>query len=175
VGGRWPRRRRQSRGERCRRCLSTIHSRAQCRDRPSFLPSFLPSFFPSFFPSARCHLGCSHPGSPCSHRLTHGPIYLIHHLKVSTDGVVYGWGGLQGSTLASLNSTTGEQLWSWKSNTSGAVFGDITTAGAVDEGLNMVFVGTSSSHTFAGTITTASFATSPNAQPPYCLPTTAKV
>jgi outer membrane protein assembly factor BamB len=59
----------------------------------------------------------------------------------------YVWGGLQGKTLQSIDTATGSIKWTWSppKNTSGS----ITTSGAVDDSLGLVFVGTSSSHKFS--------------------------
>jgi outer membrane protein assembly factor BamB len=61
---------------------------------------------------------------------------------------MYAWGGLQGTSLQSIDIATGSINWSW-SPTPSSTGGSITTSGAVDEELGLVFVGTSSSHEFS--------------------------
>ena len=61
--------------------------------------------------------------------------------KLSSDELyVYAWGKIQGSTLDKVRVADGVIEWSWKSTSEKA---DITTAGAVDDDLNLVFAGTS--------------------------------
>ena len=57
---------------------------------------------------------------------------------------VLSWGGLQGSSLGSYDGATGVQRWRWTPPDGGNV---ITSSGALDEALDLVYVGTSSTQT----------------------------
>ena len=67
-------------------------------------------------------------------------------LSPSDGSFIYAWGNLQGATLDKINRSDGRLIWSAKSPSGNA---DITTAGAVDDSLSLVFAGTSSGKFYA--------------------------